>query len=262
MRLLSRARQQEADLNSRPRILILTPVKDVSDCIFGYWKLLLGLTYPHKLISIGMLEGDSRDNTFNLVEDKMPHLREEFRRARLWKKDFGFHIPEGMQRSEDSIQLERRTVLAKSRNHLLFHALDDEDWVLWIDADMFAFPPDLIERLLATGRDIVHPNCVVVPGGKTYDRNAWADQGRLHFDELKGQGEFVPLDSVGGTILMIKADLHRDGLIFPAYPYGLDNPRRRPGQGEIETEGLGLMALDMGAQPWGMPNFEVQHRPR
>ena len=28
------------------------------------------------------------------------------------------------------------------------------------------------------------------------------------------------------AVLMIKADLHRDGLIFPPFRYGLDNPRR------------------------------------
>ena len=30
-------------------------------------------------------------------------------------------------------------------------------------------------------------------------------------------------------------------------------------RGEIETEGLGIMAHDMGHQCWGMPNLEVRH---
>jgi hypothetical protein len=31
--------------------------------------------------------------------------------------------------------------------------------------------------------------------------------------------------------------------------------------GEIETEGLGIMAHDMGHECWGMPNLEVKHAP-
>jgi peptide chain release factor subunit 1 len=85
-------------------------------------------------------------------------------------------------------------------------------------------------------------------------------------DQLRGGRDFVRLDTVGGTVLMIRADIHRDGLVFPPFAYGAAHPAvRRPHpfgptvQGEIETEGLGLMAADMGHQCWGMPNFEVRH---
>ena len=67
------------------------------------------------------------------------------------------------------------------------------------------------------------------------------------------------LDAVGGTMLLVKADLHRDGLIFPSFPYGRPSPRARPGRGELDTEGLGLMAGDMGHQCWGMPHLEIRH---
>jgi peptide chain release factor subunit 1 len=65
-------------------------------------------------------------------------------------------------------------------------------------------------------------------------------------------------------MLLVRADLHRDGLNFPAFRYGLANPlRRRPhpiwGEGEIETEGFALMARDMGSQCWGLPDFEILH---
>ena len=61
----------------------------------------------------------------------------------------------------------RRAVLARARNHLLFRALDDEDWVLWIDVDVIDYPPDVLKQLLATGYEIVVPNCVKKPGGRT-----------------------------------------------------------------------------------------------
>jgi hypothetical protein len=178
----------------------------------------------------------------------------------LWKRDFGYRVPDGIHRGAEPIQIARRTVLAKSRNHLLFHALDNEAWVLWIDIDVIEYPPDIIERLLATGRDIVQPHCVLEYGGATFDCNGWRDQGRCHLDDLRDEGELVELDAVGGTILLVRADLHRDGLVFPAFPYGVANPLIRKDCGELETEGLGVMARDMGYLCWGMPHLEVLHR--
>ena len=45
------------------------------------------------------------------------------------------------------------------------------------------------------------------------------------------------------------AELHRHGLVFPPFPY----------RGRIETEGLAMMAMDMGALSWGLPFLEVLH---
>ena len=243
----------------RDRILILTPVKNASVFIKGYCRRLQQLTYPHKSISVGLLESDSNDSTFQALQAHLPALRREFRRVGMWKRDFGYHVPSGVHRGVEAIQVERRTVLAKSRNHLLMHALDDEDWVVWLDVDVIEYPPDIIERLLATGKEIVQPHCVLEYGGETFDKNAWRDKGRYHMDDLRQEGELVELDAVGGTMLLVRADLHRDGLIFPAFPYGQENVRRRPGRGELETEGLGLMAQDMGHQCWGTPHLEIRH---
>ncbi|KAA0147504.1 hypothetical protein FNF29_07350 [Cafeteria roenbergensis] len=76
--------------------------------------------------------------------------------------------------------------------------------------------------------------------------------GNLPLSKLRGDGNVtrvVELDGVGGAMLLIRADLHREGLVFPPAPY-----RRR-----IETEGLAMMARDMGHRAWGMPNLEVVH---
>jgi Anp1 len=167
-------------------------------------------------------------------------------------------------------QVQRRAILARSRNHLLSRALADEDWVLWIDADVLDYPADIVERLLATGKDIVHPHCLIKLRHepiKTFDLNAWRDHGKLHMNDLRAEGDVVPLDSVGGTMLLIKADVHRDGLIFPPFLYGKPNPLVRrnvffpASEGEIETEGLGVMARDMGYECWGLPNLEILHHP-
>lgn len=292
-------------MERKDRVLILTPVKDAEDYIDGYFESLYQLTYPHHLISIAFMESDSSDDTYGRLLGRLPELEKDFRSVAVWKKDFGFRVPEGTPRWAEYLQRERRSVLAKSRNHLLFRTLGDEDWVLWLDVDIVEYPPEIIERLLATGKDIVQPNCVREYGGESFDLNAWRDRGRLHLHDLREEGDLVRLDSVGGTMLLVRADVHRGGLVFPSYPYGAGSPlaRRRlfpqvrqalsalftrgvegkasklgdsmrnvrrgdifrlaevRGVGELETEGLAMMAHDMGYQCWGMPNLEIKHAP-
>jgi len=245
---------------TEPSVLILTPLKDASGSLDSYVRLLHTLTYPHRRISLGLLESDSRDDTFARLSAMLPALQSTFADVNIWKHDFGFAIPDGSQRWDQRIQRARRVVLAKSRNHLVSHALADQDWVLWLDVDISFYPPDVIERLLATERNIVQPHCVLDFGGPSFDQNAWRDKGRYHLDDLRDEGPIVPLDAVGGTTLLIRADLHRDGLIFPAFPYRPGHPKAREGEGELETEGLGLMAADMGETCWGLPELEILHR--
>jgi hypothetical protein len=260
-----------------PSVLVLTPVKDARSLLPIYTGLIRRLTYPHDRVSIAFLEGDSTDGSYQALQSLLTSLRAQFARVELFKRDFGFQVPAGLQRSDGEIQLERRTVLAKVRNHLLSRALRDEDWVLWLDVDVVSYPPDVIEQLLSTGKDIVHPHCVNARTGGTFDLNAWRDDGQNHMDDLRAEGDLVPLDAVGGTMLLVRADAHRDGLVFPPFLYGRRSPRVRSGHrfrptggvvdprhgdysGEIETEGFGILAWDMGYEVWGMPNLIIKHR--
>jgi hypothetical protein len=249
-------------------ILILTPVKDASRHLASYFTALERLTYPRRHLSLGFLEGDSTDRTFEELTARLGALRGSFRRVGLWRKHYGFRLPETVPRWAPAYQIPRRTILAKARNQLLFRALQDEAWVLWLDVDVVEYPPDILETLLGTGRDILHPHCVTRWGGPTFDLNAWRDHGRLRMQDLRGGPDLVRLDAVGGTMLLIRADIHRDGLIFPPFPYGALNPLARcphplfgTRRGELETEGLGLMAHDMGHQCWGLPDLEIRHAP-
>jgi hypothetical protein len=251
---------RKARAGTPPLVLIATPVKDAADCLEPYFRLLERLSYPASRLSLGFLESDSEDGTYELLERRLRGLRRRYRNVGLWKHDFGFRIPVGKDRWTEELQPERRSVLARSRNQLLGRALADEEWVLWLDVDMIETPADILEQLLATGMDIVQPHCILLPGGKTFDENGWRDHGRLHLDDLRGEGDLVELHAVGGTMLLVRADIHRDGLVFPPVPYGLGHPLARPGRGEVETEGLGILAHDMGYTCWGMPNLEVRHR--
>src|SRR5581483_8448369 len=70
-----------------PRVLILTPLKDAADSLAGYRTLLTALTYPHALVSVGLLESDSGDQTFALARRLATALRAAgFRRVELWQR--------------------------------------------------------------------------------------------------------------------------------------------------------------------------------
>lgn len=245
---------------------MLTPVKQAAGHLGTYFTALSRLDYPSDRLSIGLLEGDSTDDTYGMLVAEMPRLRTTFRRATLVKWDAGFQMPPNSPRWAPPLQLPRRVVLAKARNRLLSAALADEEWVLWLDVDVADYPPDVLRRLLAVEKSIVTPHCVMDYGGPTFDWNAWRDKGRVRMDELRGGADLVRLDAVGATMLLIEADLHREGLVFPPYLYGRRSPFARDpspftnrGVGEVETEGLGLMAKDMGHECWGMPNLEIVH---
>jgi Anp1 len=246
-----------------PKVLVLTPVKDAAAFLDTYVGLFEALDWPRDRLSLGILEGDSVDMTWTHLNSLRSRFEARAQRVVLTKKDFGFRLPAGLPRWTAGMQLARRQVLARARNQLLFRSLGDEDFVLWVDVDLVAYPRDVLLRLIGTGFDIVTPDCVLKPNGPSFDRNAWAEGGAVTLDMRRGTGP-VRLQSVGGTMLLVKADLHRDGLIFPPFRYGNESPNARTphpywDRGEIETEGLGLMALDMGLQPWGIPDIQTIH---
>jgi UDP:flavonoid glycosyltransferase YjiC (YdhE family)/GT2 family glycosyltransferase len=271
-----RARQcaEGAAIQSRtaaPRVLIVTPVKDAVEHLPRFFANLDQLTYPHDRLSLAVLESDSTDDTYARLQRQVPKLQAQFDRVHVFKHDYGYRLDQ--PRWLPSVQRERRSILAQSRNHLLRQALHDEDWVLWIDVDLHDWPSDVIEQLLAVKREIVVPNCVVAPAGRTFDYNTfrckpnadlidWSQYlvddllqppiavGRHYLNDLRAY-QLVEVDAVGGTMLLVRADLHRRGLIFPETPY----------HGLIETEGLARMAQDMGHRCWGVPHLEIIHPP-
>jgi hypothetical protein len=52
----------------------------------------------------------------------------------------------------------------------------------------------------------------------------------------------VPLDGVGATFTLVKAQVHREGANFPSYPF----------QHQVETEGFAKMAKAMGFSVYGL----------
>lgn len=199
-----------------------------------------------------------------------------------------FDSPTGQSEKERhalAAQKARRAAMARARNSLLFTTLQPTvAWVLWLDSDIVETPKSLIQDLALHNRDIIVPNCFqrFKDNGKDavrpYDFNSWHDSEialnmakKMGPDEIILEGykematyrllmayEFenggqvhkeVTLDGVGGTVLLVKADVHRDGAMFPPFSfYHL-----------IETEGFAKMAKRLGYQPYGLPNYLVYH---
>ncbi|KAI5288002.1 Golgi mannosyltransferase complex subunit [Ascosphaera aggregata] len=184
-------------------------------------------------------------------------------------------------------QKERRKSMAQARNSLLFTTLGPStSWILWLDADIIETPPTLIQDLTKHDKPIIVPNCfqryinpdTKKPDVRPYDYNSWVDSDAAqqlasqmgpddillegyaemptyrtlmahmaNHDPNANQDSVMPLDGVGGTALLVKGDVHRDGAMFPPFPfYHL-----------VETEGFARMAKRLGWDAWGLPNYFV-----
>lgn len=69
-------------------------------------------------------------------------------------------------------------------------------------------------------------------------------------DRTKNKDEEIELDGIGGVSIVVKADVHRSGVNFPAYAF----------ENQAETEGFAKMAKRAGYSVVGLPNYIVWHR--
>lgn len=185
-----------------------------------------------------------------------------------------------------SAQKERRESMSRARNSLVFTTLGPAtSWVLWLDGDIVETPSSLIQDLTGYDQPVVVPNCFQRYydsakkkwGVRPYDFNSWIDSqtaqnmaSSMGPDEILLEGyaemptyrtlmaylpnmkkldptKMVALDGVGGTALMVKADVHRDGAMFPAFPFFH----------LVETEGFAKMVRRLGYEVIGVPDYFV-----
>ncbi|MCJ1476958.1 Golgi mannosyltransferase complex subunit [Lambiella insularis] len=183
-------------------------------------------------------------------------------------------------------QRARRSAMSQARNSLLFTTMGPSTaWILWLDSDIIETPPSLIQDLARHDKPVIVPNCFQRfvdengrKGIREYDFNSWQDSQvaqdlakTMGPDDIllegyaematyrtlmakqadtsasRDQSRIVSLDGVGGTALMVKAEVHRDGAMFPPFAfYHL-----------METEGFAKMARRLGWNCWGLPNYFV-----
>lgn len=250
-------------------VAILVPVRDAAATLPALLAAIEALDWPRDRLAVAFLEGGSRDASRALLERWCAGPGQGFAAARLFTEAARYSLSGA--RWEARQQRARRGGLAAARNALLRQGLGAADWALWIDADVVAFPPDTLRRLLASGERLVTPHCVRRPGGPSFDLNTFVTDwvpplgerarhlldglyqpprgyARLYLQDLRYLPK-IRVDGLGATMLLVDANLHRAGLVFPERPY----------RQLIETEGFAALAADLGIASYALPRLEIQH---
>lgn len=253
-------------------VAVLIPVRDAEPFLERCFALLLALNYPKDRLKLVFCEGDSVDGTVAKLTELAQANRAEFASIEVLQCQTKAALERG-ERWSPKLQKTRRANLAKVRNHLVEHGMTDQDhWALWLDVDVCDFDPDILNRLMSEREKVVTPDCVHEWGEESYDMNAFVEDTsikdyqfykhvkdglymppsnsdrRRHLSGLRCLDR-VPLNSVGGTMLLVHGSVHRSGIWFPETPY----------DHLLETEGFGRMCLDFGVTPIGLPNLQIRH---
>jgi hypothetical protein len=147
------------------RVLVLTPLKDAAPYLGKYFDLLSELTYPHELIDLAFLVGDSQDDTLAVLSAELDRVQKRtdkipFRSALVVEKDFGVVTGQSVaERHSFAAQGPRRKIIGRARNYLLYTALKPEhSWVYWRDSDIQDSPKSILEDLIDHNKDIIVPS--------------------------------------------------------------------------------------------------------
>ncbi|RKF53217.1 Mannan polymerase II complex ANP1 subunit [Golovinomyces cichoracearum] len=275
------------------RVLILTPLRHAAAYLPKYFDLLSELTYPHHLIDLGFLVGDSSDDTLAVLSAELQRIQKQretlsapFHSALIVEKDFGINIAQTVEeRHGFAAQGPRRKTMARSRNYLLSAALKPEhSWVYWRDVDIVDSPQKILEDFIAHDRDIIVPNVWFhrYKDGKDiegrFDYNSWieSDKGLRLAKSLpkstiivEGYKEF----DTGRTYMARMGDwrnnkdeeINLDGIggvniVVKAdvHRSGINFPCYAF-ENQAETEGFAKMAKRAGYKVIGLPNYVVWH---
>lgn len=147
------------------RVLILTPLRDAAEYLEKHFELLTKLTYPHHLIDLAFLVGDSTDDTMAALSMELDRVQSRtdkapFASATIIEKDFGVTLSQDVEdRHGFAAQAPRRKAMARARNYLLYSALKPEhSWVYWRDVDIHDSPSEIVEHFIAHDRDVLVPS--------------------------------------------------------------------------------------------------------
>lgn len=153
------------------RILLCAPLRDAASHLPMFFGHLSNLTYPHNLIDLAFLVGDSKDNTLALLSESLTQLqahedpKQQFGEISIIEKDFGQKVNQDVEsRHGFAAQASRRKSMAQARNWLLSAALRPvHSWVYWRDVDVETAPFTILEDLMRHNKDVIVPSkCSVV----------------------------------------------------------------------------------------------------
>lgn len=150
------------------------------------------IDYEANSISLGFLIGEKEefgnvetffDNYFNELAkvdaNAKKTLAQYVNRVTLLTAPFidkAFQSIDRNDRHNENLQRLRRRSIARSRNFLLLHSLQNEKYTLFIDSDIVKIQhPQMIKSFIATGKDIIVPR--IIRGDiQDYDKNSWVGE--------------------------------------------------------------------------------------
>jgi hypothetical protein len=143
---LNQIRSTPDAVKNKERVLILTPLRDATSYLPQHFDLLTQLTYPHDLIDLAFLVGDSTDDTIANLAMELERIQgnEEiaFHSALIVEKNFGIKYSQDVKdRHSFKAQGPRRKAMGKARN-----------------VDIHDSPAEIIEDFVAHDRDILVPS--------------------------------------------------------------------------------------------------------
>lgn len=269
-------------------VLILTPMskfvpeywENLNQLTFDHKLISLGFIFPRTS------EGDQALKQLEAALKTTQAGKSKFKKVTILRQDTpSLESQLEKDRHALSVQKERRSMMALARNSLVFTTIaPTTSWVLWLDADIVETPPTLLQDMIAHNKPVLSANVYQrytkdgAASIRPYDFNNWIESEEglklaasmredeiivegyseiatyrplmAHFYDEKGDTNLeMPLDGVGGGAVLVNADVHRDGAMFPSFPfYHL-----------IETEGFAKMAKRLGYEVFGLPNYLVYH---
>lgn len=269
-------------------ILILTPMSkflpeywdNLCKLTYDHNYISLGFIFPRTA------EGDQAIKQLEKAVKLTQASKNKFKKITILRQDTpSLESQLEKDRHALKVQKERRSMMALARNSLLFSTIAPTTlWILWLDADIVETPPTLLQDMIAHKKPVLSANVYQryikdgEPSIRPYDFNNWVESEEglklasglredeivvegyaelatfrplmAHFYDEQGDSTVeMPLDGVGGGAVLVNADVHRDGAMFPPFPfYHL-----------IETEGFAKMAKRLGYEVFGLPNYLVYH---
>jgi hypothetical protein len=278
-------------VNKEERILILTPLKDAAPYLSKYFELVAELSYPHHLIDLGFLVGDSTDDTLGVLAMELDRIQKRpdkipFNSAVVVEKDFGQTLSQSVEdRHSFEAQGPRRKAMGRARNYLLSATLKPEhSWVYWRDVDIVDSPKKILEDFIAHNRDILVPNIWFhrYRDGRDiegrFDYNSWveSDKGLKLANSLDKNvvlAEGYKQYDTGRQYMARMGDwrnnkdeeLELDGIggvnilvKADVHRSGINFPCYAF-ENQAETEGFAKMAKRAGYEVFGLPNYVVWH---
>ncbi|CCH41147.1 Mannan polymerase II complex ANP1 subunit [Wickerhamomyces ciferrii] len=289
-------------------LVILSAVTQQIDSKDGkfnnFLALLEGLDYPNSKTSLSILLSSKDEfkkfdeyvaKIFKEIENTkdLESLKNSFSKITLMNAQFiedEFKIDRA-NRQKPEAQKQRRKLLARLRNFLVFNGIGAEIYSLSVDSDMIELPKDLITTFIESGKDIVTirvdmKNSAGHVVHKDFDLNSWAGDrktptpeqdadpnlffepgpgpNKIQFSDIhknpskyglkrSDKKSLFELNSVGGAVLFVKTEIFKQGIMFPPYYAVGTKWDREDGFDGIETEGLCYQAKSIGYSCWGLP---------